>query len=95
MYLTKRAACVRNIAVSSATGAITLAILLIAPLGLAAVIINTVLVTVSSFAVGLVGDWVVSWLLAPSHHQHLSSGNRQEYLIHSRRQREIEEYKDY
>jgi Na+/serine symporter len=44
MYISPRAAKVRNVLVSAANGSITLIILLIAPLGLAAVIINTLLV---------------------------------------------------
>ncbi len=45
MYISRRFATVRNVSVSTVNGGITLVILLIAPLGLAAVIINTLLVT--------------------------------------------------
>jgi hypothetical protein len=44
MYISPRTAFTRNSLVSIGTGSITLVILLIAPLGLAAVIINTLLV---------------------------------------------------
>ena len=57
-----RAALVRNILVAGTNGAITLIILLIAPLGLAAVIMNTVLVTVASFLSGQAADRVVGFL---------------------------------
>ncbi len=67
MYLSTRAALVRNLATAIVNGTITLVLLLIAPLGLAAVIGNTFLVTVASFFVGTFTDMVVSWLsVAPS-----------------------------
>ena len=59
MILTPRTALVRNVLVSGTNGAITLVILLIAPLGLAAVIINTVLVTVATFATSQAADRVI------------------------------------
>lgn len=43
MYISSRSAQVRNLAVALVNGALTLVILLIAPLGLMAVVINTVL----------------------------------------------------
>ncbi|MEY2977464.1 MAG: CRISPR-associated protein Csx18 [Prochlorotrichaceae cyanobacterium] len=57
-----RAALVRNILVAGTNGTITLIILLIAPLGLAAVIMNTALVTVASFLSGQAADRVVGFL---------------------------------
>lgn len=62
MYLSARAAVVRNFSTAIVNGAITLTLLLIAPLGLAAVIGNTFLVTVASFFVGTFADMVVDWL---------------------------------
>ncbi|MBF2066497.1 MAG: hypothetical protein IGS39_19070 [Calothrix sp. C42_A2020_038] len=62
MYTTPRVAQLRNILVSIGTGGITLIILLIAPLGLATVIINTLLVTVSTYIVSTVADRVLLWL---------------------------------
>jgi hypothetical protein len=62
MYLSHRAALVRNLAVALLNGGITLIILLIAPLGLAAVIINTLLVTIASFANATAGDTIVRFL---------------------------------
>lgn len=62
MYLSNRAALVRNLAVASLNGGITLIILLIAPLGLAAVIINTLLVTLASFINATAGDSIVRFL---------------------------------
>lgn len=58
-----RGALIRNIAAAVVNGAITLAILLIAPLGLAAVITNTVFISVATFLVCTGGDLVVFWLL--------------------------------
>ena len=62
MYLTFRSALVRNAVVSIFNGGVTLAILLIAPLGLAAVISNTVLVALSTLVMTTVGDGVVYFL---------------------------------
>jgi hypothetical protein len=62
MYTSSRAAQVRNTAVAAVNGGITLVILLIAPLGLAAVIINTILVTVATYATATVTDRVVYFL---------------------------------
>lgn len=62
MYLTFRSALVRNAVVSVFNGGVTLAILLIAPLGLAAVISNTVLVALSTLVMTTVGDGVVYFL---------------------------------
>ncbi|QIZ71671.1 CRISPR-associated protein Csx18 [Oxynema aestuarii] len=66
MYLTYRSALVRNISVAALNGLITLVILLIAPLGLAAVIGNTFLITLASFFTGTFADVVVRYL-QPSH----------------------------
>ncbi|BAZ46096.1 hypothetical protein NIES4102_31240 [Chondrocystis sp. NIES-4102] len=62
MYLSTRGASVRNLATAIINGAITLILLLIAPLGLATVISNTFLVTVASFFVGTFADMIVNWL---------------------------------
>lgn len=57
-----RGALVRNCVVAGVNGAITLTLLLIAPLGLAAVITNTALITASTLVVGIAADGVVRWL---------------------------------
>lgn len=62
MYISPRAALVRNLGVAIANGVITLIILLIAPLGLTAVIINTLLVTLASFVNATAGDSIVNFL---------------------------------
>ncbi|BAZ04386.1 CRISPR-associated protein Csx18 [Calothrix sp. NIES-3974] len=62
MYISPRAAFIRNTLVSLGTGIITLVILLIAPLGLAAVIINTLLVTAATFTISTIADRVILWL---------------------------------
>lgn len=62
MYLTFRAVLVRNAVVSVFNGGLTLAILLIAPLGLAAVISNTVLIALSTLVITTAGDGVVYFL---------------------------------
>ena len=62
MYLSTRSALVRNVSVSVVNGSITLIILLIAPMGLFAVITNTVLVTLFSFVTGTAADRIVVYL---------------------------------
>ncbi len=62
MYISSRAALIRNLGVALLNGAITLIILLIAPLGLTAVIINTMLVTAASLVNAIAGDTVVKFL---------------------------------
>lgn len=57
-----RTALVRNVLVSGTNGAITLIILLIAPLGLTAVIMNTALVTLATFFTSQTADRVVGFL---------------------------------
>ena len=62
MYITKRAAFVRNLGIAGINGAITLVVLLIAPLGLAAVLTNTLLVTVTSFINATAADRIIQFL---------------------------------
>ncbi|AFZ34065.1 hypothetical protein Sta7437_0456 [Stanieria cyanosphaera PCC 7437] len=76
MYLSTRAAIVRNFATAIVNGAITLILLLIAPLGLAAVISNTFLVTVASFFVSTLSDSMVSWLSASPRHNSFSPSSQ-------------------
>lgn len=81
MYFSQRALWVRNGAAACVNGAITLVILLIAPLGLAAVIINTILVMVSTLVMGVAMDRVVVWLL---------QGQAPPYSVDMRQQQELE-----
>lgn len=62
MNMTWQTALVRNILISGTNGAITLIILLIAPLGLAAVMINTALVVVATFTTAQTADQVIRFL---------------------------------
>lgn len=52
----------RNVSVSLVNGLLTLIILLIAPLGLVAVITCTAAVTLASFVVGATSDQILRWL---------------------------------
>jgi hypothetical protein len=70
MYITSRASTIRNFSLAVVNGTITLIILLIAPLGLSAVIFNTFLVTVATFFASLVTDQIVRYL-QPSRAQEL------------------------
>lgn len=62
MYIPSRASTIRNFSVAAVNGTITLIILLIAPLGLSAVIFNTFLVTVATFLASTVADQIVRYL---------------------------------
>lgn len=62
MYISPRAALVRNVSISAVNGSITLVILLIAPLGLMAVIANTLLVAVATYTVATAADQVIAFL---------------------------------
>ncbi len=62
MYTTSRAANLRNLSIALVNGLITLIILLIAPLGLAAVISNTFLVTAATFLTATAADQITRYL---------------------------------
>ncbi|AFY61927.1 CRISPR-associated protein Csx18 [Synechococcus sp. PCC 6312] len=62
MYISHRAIQIRNLTQATVNGSLTLIILLIAPLGLAAVIINTVLVTLASYLTATISDRVIYYL---------------------------------
>lgn len=62
MYVSSNAALVRNVSASVVNGGITLIILLVAPLGLLAVIINTLLVTVATYTTIVAADRVMLFL---------------------------------
>jgi hypothetical protein len=78
MYISRRSATFRNVSISTVNGGITLVILLIAPLGLAAVIINTLLVAVSTYIVASAADRVILWL-EPEQNAELTSSGEGEY----------------
>lgn len=76
MYLSTQAVLVRNVCVSLVNGSVTLIILLIAPLGLLAVITNTLLITITTYITLTVADRVIVFLqreqqaeLLPKHGQ--------------------------
>ncbi|MEG4803586.1 CRISPR-associated protein Csx18 [Microcoleus sp. ARI1-B5] len=62
MYTTSRAANLRNLSIALVNGTVTLIILLIAPLGLAAVITNTFLVTAATFLTATAADQITRYL---------------------------------
>lgn len=62
IYISPRAAQVRNFSIAAVNGSITLVILLIAPLGLVAVIINTLLVILATYATAIAGDRIILFL---------------------------------
>ena len=69
MFLSPRIALVRNLAVAMFNGAITLIVLLIAPMGLAGVITNTLMIAVASFFNATACDRVVRYLQGSSDFQ--------------------------
>jgi hypothetical protein len=83
MYISRRSATFRNVSISTVNGGITLIILLIAPLGLAAVIINTLLVAVSTYIVASAADRVILWL-EPEQNGELTSSGEGEYRSRKR-----------
>jgi hypothetical protein len=66
MFLSPRVAFVRNLAVAGFNGAITLIILLIAPMGLAGVITNTLMIATASFFNATACDRIVLYLQGSS-----------------------------
>ncbi len=61
-FLTAKMARVRNLSVSAANGAISLTILLIAPMGLFGVIVNTLLIMAATYGSLTASDRVISYL---------------------------------
>ncbi|MEG4320850.1 MULTISPECIES: CRISPR-associated protein Csx18 [unclassified Microcoleus] len=84
MYTTSRAANLRNLSIALVNGTITLIVLLIAPLGLAAVIANTFLVTAATFLTATTADQITRYL-QPSRTQAianpLDSGARSSQIV--------------
>ena len=62
-FLTDKVARVRNLSVSIANGVISLVILLIAPMGLLAVIVNTLLIVAATYGCLTVSDRILVYLL--------------------------------
>jgi len=62
IILSPRAAFIRNAIVSGVSGTITLVILLIAPLGLVAVMTNTLLVTCACYFTNSIADRIIYYL---------------------------------
>jgi phage-related minor tail protein len=62
-FLTDKVARVRNISVSAANGIISLTILLIAPMGLLAVIVNTLLIVAATYGCLTASDRILVYLL--------------------------------
>ena len=62
-FLTDKVARVRNISVSAANGIISLTILLIAPMGLFAVIVNTLSIVAATYGTLTASDRILVYLL--------------------------------
>ncbi len=62
-FLTAKMARVRNLSVAVANGAISLVILLIAPMGLFSVIVNTLLIVAATYGTLTASDRILVYLL--------------------------------
>jgi len=80
MYISPRAAQLRNFSIAIVNGSITLVILLIAPLGLVAVILNTLLVTLATYATTIAGDRVILFLQKGQQQAEILSKSNQSQL---------------
>ncbi|MEI6430522.1 MAG: CRISPR-associated protein Csx18 [Pseudanabaena sp. ELA607] len=72
--MTPKTAQVRNAVVAVANGGISLTILLIAPLGLFAVVVNTVLIMASTYGVLVASDRVLAYLQQGADSQRFGAG---------------------
>ncbi|MCS6958627.1 MAG: CRISPR-associated protein Csx18 [Pseudanabaenaceae cyanobacterium SKYGB_i_bin29] len=70
--VTAKQCLLRNITLAICNGAVSLVILLIAPLGLAAVITNTFLIMVATYGVSVMFDRIFTWLQSPPKGLHSS-----------------------
>ncbi len=89
MYLSKKSARVRNLSVAVVNGALTWIILIIAPLGLMAVIVNTLLVVIASYVSATVADKVVRYLQPADQRAELLGRSRSD-LVQSRDESDLE-----
>jgi hypothetical protein len=85
-FLTDKVARVRNISVSAANGIISLTILLIAPMGLFAVIVNTLLIVAATYGCLTASDHILVYLLRDEGRDNLGAARDSDEL--RRRNRE-------
>ena len=93
MYLSARALQVRNASIAVINGAITLVILLIAPLGLTAVIINTVLVTIATYTTGTIVDRIVGSIVGSSQSDRPLSPSSTQTELRRSQSRDVDRYR--
>lgn len=91
MYVSLRAAQARSIALSIVNGSITLIILLIAPLGIAAVILNTLLITIATFITSFLSDQVISYLTPTQQKAYLENFEKSS-AIQTRPPKDLDKY---
>jgi len=63
MLISWKGSLIKSVAIAFINGLITLILLLIAPLGLAVVVINTIAIFISTLAVTMAFDLITLWLL--------------------------------
>ncbi|WP_448573887.1 CRISPR-associated protein Csx18 [Trichothermofontia sp.] len=89
MYLSKKSARMRNLAVAVVNGVLTWIILIIAPLGLMAVIVNTLLVAIASYVSATLADKVVRYLQPEAQRAELLGRSRSD-LVQSQDESDLE-----
>ena len=94
MYFNARSALVRNLAVAIANASITYVILIIAPMGLMAVFINTLLVAIASFTTATVADRVVVYLRGGRPQPMMRDGSIPGSELETRRSSDVDRYHD-
>lgn len=93
MYISQSTAQKRNWAIALINGSITLIILLIAPLGLLAVIVNTILITLASYGTGVISDRVIYYLSQKQQNSFANNqGNQSVYPPTERQSDDIRRY---
>lgn len=85
MNLSPRAIQIRNLAIAVLNGAITYIILIIAPLGIMAVIINTVLVTLASYFSAVAVDRIILFIQGGKPRQAIDLSDRTPSALEEKR----------
>lgn len=91
MFISQKSAFIKNITMAISNSIITLILLLIAPLGLAGVITNTIAVGFSTLMVATFFDIVVLWLLEGKNNRGNLSGVYREQPFNSIKSQESQQ----
>ena len=94
MYISQSTAQKRNWAIALINGSITLIILLIAPLGLLAVIVNTILITLASYGTGVISDRVI-YYLSQRQQNSFANNNQNNQSVYPSTERQSDDLRRY